>query len=248
MKKESLTVLLEVKGLSKSFGGLQAVRAISFSVAATEVVGVIGANGAGKTTLFSLIAGNLRPTVGEILLDGKPIQGLRADLVCRSGIARTYQVVKPFSGMSVLDNVLTAALFGTRQQWNKKAAENVSKEILSEVGLYAYRNRNASALTLSARKRLEMARALATGPRLIMLDEVMAGLTPTEMSSLLDTIQEIKAHRSLTILLVEHVMRAVTRLASRLLVLHHGELIAEGSPTAVVNDQRVIEAYLGKPR
>ena len=238
--------ILEVEDLSMSFGGLQALRDINFAVPAGEILGIMGANGAGKTTLFGLIAGHARPTGGAIRFEGVRIDGLRPDKLSRAGIARTFQIVKPFAAMSVLDNVVVAALFGARRERRHAAAEARAREILAEVGLEARAGDLAASLTLSGQKRLEIARALATEPKLIMLDEVMAGLTATEVNEMLDAIRAIKARRTLTILIVEHVMRALMRLSDRILVLHHGEMIAEGPPATIAGDTRVIEAYLGQ--
>jgi branched-chain amino acid transport system ATP-binding protein len=237
---------LSVRRVSKSFGGLQALRDVSFNVQDDEILGIMGANGAGKTTLFSLIAGHLRPSTGEILFDGDRIDGLSPDRICRRGIARTFQIVRPFPGMTVLDNVRVAALFGTRQERNQARATDRALEILAEVGLLNRAGDLASSLTLSGQKRLEIGRALATDPKLIMFDEVMAGLTAAEVDEALEAIRQIKGRRRLTILMVEHVMQAVMRLSNRVVVLHHGELIAEGTPTAVAEDERVITAYLGQ--
>ena len=237
--------LLAINAVSKNFGGLQALHEISFHVNSGEVLGMIGANGAGKTTLLSLIAGHERPSSGEILFRGEPIVGLRPDQLARRGIARTFQNVRPFPGMTVLDNVLVPIFFGAGRQHNRSVAKELAIEILTEVELQDRRDRLASSLTLSDQKRLEIARALGTQPILIMLDEVMAGLTGTEVNRLLQSIQVVQRRRSLTIVFVEHVMQAVMRLSDRVVVLHHGRLITTGSPESVGKDPRVIEAYLG---
>jgi len=237
--------LLAVKAISKTFGGLQALQDVSFDVNSGEVLGIIGANGAGKTTLFSLIAGHDRPTAGEILFHGKPIVGLRPDQIARRGIARTFQNVRPFPSMTVLDNVLVPVFFGTCCERDQTVARRLAADVLAEVGLDGHLDRLASSLTLSDQKRLEIARALGTQPSLIMLDEVMAGLTATEVNQLLQSIRLIQQRRSLTILFVEHVMHAVMRFSHRIVVLHHGKLITTASPENVAKDPRVIEAYLG---
>jgi branched-chain amino acid transport system ATP-binding protein len=239
-------MLLQLRNVSKQFGGLRALSDISFSVEHGEVLGIIGANGAGKTTLFSLIAGHLRPTVGQILLHGRPIQGLRPDQICRAGIARTFQIVKPFSEMTVLENTVVAVLFGTRQEKHQSRARSVASDVLADVGLFERRDHKASSLTISGQKRLEIARAVATDPKVLLLDEVMAGLTAPEMRDLLEAVHRIKVRRSLTVLIVEHFIQVVLQLANRLCVLHHGEMLAEGPPGSVVKDERVIEAYLGQ--
>jgi branched-chain amino acid transport system ATP-binding protein len=237
--------LLAVRNLSKWFGGLPALQNVSFDVTEGEILGIIGANGAGKTTLFSLIAGSEQPSSGEIRFQDTPITRYRPDQRCRAGIARTFQIVRPFSALSVIDNVMVSVLFGARSERNHDAARARAVDILKEVGLQNRRDELARALTLSDQKRLEIARALGSEPRLIMLDEVMAGLTATEVDEFLAAIRAIKQRRSLTILFVEHVMQAVMRLSGRVIVLHHGEIIAEGEPQAVARHPRVIEVYLG---
>ncbi len=238
--------LLDISGVSKSFGGLQALREITFSVGAGEIMGVMGANGAGKTTLFSLIAGHLRPSGGDILFDGRRLNRLRPDQVCRLGVARTFQIVKPLRGLSVLDNVATAALFGSPATLSQAEAVGIGREVLADVGLDGRANAAAGELTLSGQKRLEVAKAVATGPKLLMLDEVMAGLTPTEVSAMLETIRGLRAKHELTILIIEHMMRALMDLSDRIVVLHHGELIAKGTPAEIVENPRVLEAYVGQ--
>jgi len=235
--------MLEVKSISKSFRGLQAVREASFKVPEGGIVGLIGPNGAGKTTIFNMVAGVFRPDSGEIVFDQKNVHGLRADQICAAGIGRTFQIVKPFAGLSVLDNVMVGAFL---REKTTSGARNLSASILEKLGLGPKRDLPASSLTLPDRKRLEVARALATRPRLLLLDEVMAGLRPTECDQLVAVFREINRAEGLTILLIEHVMRAVMALAGRIVVLHHGEVIARGTPEQVVRDPAVLECYLGE--
>ena len=235
--------MLEVKSVSKSFRGLRAVRDASFELPRGSINALIGPNGAGKTTIFNMIAGVYAPDAGEILFEGKAIHGLRPDQVCTAGIGRTFQIVKPFAGLSVLDNVVVGALLRERGAADARAS---SLSILKKLGLDAKANQPASALTLPDRKRLEVARALATRPRLLLLDEVMAGLRPTECDQMVAVFREINRTEGLTILLIEHVMRAVMALARHIGVLHHGELIARGTPEQVVRNPAVLECYLGE--
>ncbi|MCC7456397.1 MAG: ABC transporter ATP-binding protein [Nitrospira sp.] len=235
--------LLTVEGVGKSFRGLRAVADASFGVAEGEIVALIGPNGAGKTTIFNLIAGALAPTVGQIRFAGARIDGLRPDQVCAAGIGRTFQIVKPFAGLSVLDNVVVGALQRTR---SVGAARALAAQVLERLGLAPKRHALASALTLPDRKRLEVARALATQPRLLLLDEVMAGLRPTECDQIVAVLREINTRDGVTIVLIEHVMRAVMALAHRIVVLHHGQIVARGAPEQVVRDPAVLECYLGE--
>jgi branched-chain amino acid transport system ATP-binding protein len=239
-----VTALLEVRGLTKRFGGLTAVSALSFDVVPAEVLGIIGPNGAGKTTLFHLVTGFHRPTAGEVRFAGRSIIGLRPHAVCRLGIARTFQIVQPFPGLSVLANATIGAFNRVAEP---DAAREAARVALAFVGLEAKADHEARTLTLSERKRLEVARALATRPRVLLLDEVMAGLTAPEVAGMMDLCRRLRGE-GLTILVIEHVLRAVMALSDRLLVLHHGEKLAEGTPEAVAADPRVIEAYLGVSR
>ncbi|MGB6542446.1 MAG: ABC transporter ATP-binding protein [Xanthobacteraceae bacterium] len=237
-----MTALLTVEAVSKRFRGLLAVDRVSFTVPQGAIFAIIGANGAGKTTLFNIIAGALTPNGGTITFAGKPVDGLPPDAVCRRGIARTFQIVRPFPALSVEDNVTVGALLHRREVG---AARARAQELLRQLDLFDKRHRLASTLTLPDRKRLEVARALATGPQLLLLDEVMAGLRPTETDRMVAILRTLNRETGLTILLIEHVMRAVMALASRVLVLDHGVAIAEGAPEAVVRDPAVVQSYLG---
>lgn len=241
--------LLRLENVSKFYGGVVALRGLSFTVAAGEIVGLMGANGAGKTTAFSLIAGTQRPSSGEIWFEETRIDGKPAYAAARMGIARTFQIVRPFGGLRVIDNLVVAALYGYNREDSRSLAEDRARAILDEVGLARDASRPAASLTLAGRKRLEVARALATGPRLLLLDEVLAGLTATEVVEALDLIRALHRRRNLTLIVIEHVMRALTQLCARIVVLHHGEKIAEGSPAEILANQRVIDCYLGaRPR
>jgi branched-chain amino acid transport system ATP-binding protein len=212
-------------------------------VAQGGIVGLIGPNGAGKTTIFNMVAGVFAPDRGQIRFAGERIDGLRPDQVCAAGIGRTFQIVKPFAGLSVLDNVIVGALLRAP---SVSAAKKHAAEIVEKLGLGAKRDLPASSLTLPDRKRLEVARALATRPQLLLLDEVMAGLTPTECDQMVEAFRELNRTDGLTILLIEHVMRAVMALARHIVVLHHGEIISRGAPEEVVRDPAVLECYLGE--
>jgi len=234
--------LLAVTNVSKNFQGLRAVADVSFTVPEGAVFAVIGPNGAGKTTLFNLIAGVFKPDTGAIAFQGAGIDGLSPDEVCRRGIGRTFQIVRPFPTLSVEDNVAIGALL---RHADPAAAMRRAHQILWQLDLFDKRRHLAGALTLPDRKRLEVARALATEPKLLLLDEVMAGLRPTETDHMVGILKKLNKEAGLTILLIEHVMRAVMSVATRVLVLHHGAAIAEGAPEEVVRDPAVVESYLG---
>lgn len=241
-----MTTLLEVDAVRKTYDGLVAVRDVSFAVRQGEVVGLMGANGAGKTTLFNLVSGTVGLTSGHISFDGERINGLRPDQICSRGIGRTFQIVKPFPGLSVFENVTVGLLYGSNSGRPRPGKTNEDADsLLAELGLFQDRDRPAGQLTLAGRKRLEIARALATRPRLLMLDEVMAGLTPTEVGEALDMLQRLHRERGITMLIVEHNLRAMMQVCERIVVLHHGEKIGEGSPEEVIRDEAVIDAYLG---
>jgi branched-chain amino acid transport system ATP-binding protein len=237
-----MSALLSLQGVSKRFRGLVAVDAVSFDVADGELFAIIGPNGAGKTTLFNMIAGAIAPDAGSIRFAGEPIGGLPPDVICRRGIGRTFQIVRPFPALTVEDNVVVGALLHSRDVG--KAREH-ARDLLRRLDLFEQRNRIAATLTLPDRKRLEVARALATQPKLLLLDEVMAGLRPTESDRMVAILRTLNRDNGLTIVLIEHVMRAVMALASDVLVLDHGIAIALGKPEAVVRDPAVVQSYLG---
>jgi branched-chain amino acid transport system ATP-binding protein len=237
-----MTALLSVEAVSKRFRGLTAVDAVSFSVAPGDIFAVIGPNGAGKTTLFNVIAGAFPPDAGTVRFAGARIDGLAPDAVCRRGIARTFQIVRPFPALTVEDNVLIGALL---RRHNVGAARAHARDIIAALDLDDRRTAPAATLTLPDRKRLEVARALATDPKLLLLDEVMAGLRPTETDRMVAILRKLNRDTGIAILLIEHVMRAVTALARKVLVLHHGATIAEGTPETVTRDPAVIASYLG---
>lgn len=234
--------LLEVNSITKRFGGLVAVNALSLTVEEGEILGMIGPNGAGKTTAFNMISGYYPPDAGQVFFDGSKITGLRPDQVCQRGLARTFQVVKPFSQLTVLDNVVVGAYARTN---DNDVAREKALEVLAFLGMSDRLNMLAGSLSVAGRKRLEIAKVLATEPKMILLDEAMAGLRPTETDEIIELVRQI-SKQGVALLLVEHVMRVIMSLADRIVVIHHGEKIAEGAPREVVRDSAVIDAYLGE--
>jgi len=238
--------ILEVEKLSKYFGGLSAAASVDLHVTEGEIVGLIGPNGAGKTTVFNLISGALVPDSGFIRFKGTSIEGCKPHEIARMGIGRTFQSVKVFSKMSALNNVLLGYLFGRAEQpAMNHSARSESEEVLAFVGLEKVKETRAQDLTLANQKRLEVARALATHPALLLLDEVMAGLTPTEVASSMELVMKIREN-GVTVFMIEHVMKAIMTICDRIVVVHHGEKIAEGTPQEIVQNRTVVEVYLGE--
>jgi branched-chain amino acid transport system ATP-binding protein len=237
--------ILEGEGVTKHFGGLAAVSSVDFNVDEGEVVGLIGPNGAGKTTLFNLISGALVPKPGAIKFKAENITGLKPYRICKMGVARTFQSVKVFANMPVLENVLLGSLFGTSNSMSSADAAREAMESLEFVGLSAVRATPAKDLTLANQKRLEVARALATKPELLLLDELMAGLNPTETAEAMELVTRIR-DQGITVFMIEHVMKAIMSVCNRIMVLHHGKKIAEGTPQEIATSRTVVEVYLGE--
>jgi branched-chain amino acid transport system ATP-binding protein len=237
--------LLEGRNVSKSFGGVQALSEVDFTVERGTIVGLIGPNGAGKTTLFNAVAGAFKPTSGRIVFDEADITGLPANAVCRLGMARTFQVTRPFGAMTCLENVMVAAI-NRHPQKPRAFIESSAREKLSFVGLAEMEGVEARHLNVIQKKRLEMARALATEPKLLMLDEVLGGLNTQEISQAVEFIRSLRDQLGLTVLWIEHVMGAIMQAAERVIVLDQGRVLMAGTPAEVVNDPRVIQAYLGE--
>ena len=237
-----MKMLLKTQNLTKKFGGLTAVDSVDIEVSEGEILGVIGPNGAGKTTFFSLVGGFIEPTEGQVWFDGNEITGQKPHAICKAGLSRTFQVVQPFPQITVLENVLVGAYNRTNKE---SEAIEIAEEVLEFLGLHHRAYELAKSLTYADRKRLEVARALATKPKLLMLDEVMAGLRPNETEEQIEIVRKLKK-RGLTLIVVEHVMRVIMALSDRIAVIHHGAKIAEGSPQEIVRMPTVIEAYLGE--
>ena len=235
-------MILQAENLTKFFGGLAALKEVSFGIEEGEILGLIGPNGAGKTTLFNVLSGFFRPDQGRVVFAGETVTHLKAPQRCRIGLVRTFQVVKPFGNLTVLQNVMVGSFLRTA---DPGLARERALEAMELVGLAGRRDTAAKSLTISDRKRLEIARALATRPRLLLLDEVMAGLNPTELGQILEILKRIRRQK-ITLLVIEHIMAAIMTISERILVLHHGEKIAEGVPKEVTGDKRVVDAYLGE--
>jgi branched-chain amino acid transport system ATP-binding protein len=238
--------LLQVINVTKRFGGLQALTNVSFDLPEGQILGLIGPNGAGKTTLFNTINGVYKPEGGSIVYKGKVITGYKPYHLAHMGIARTHQIVRPLNELSVRENVMVGSCFG-REGFNLNEAEKVANEVMDFLGILPRASQLASSLNVAQKKRLEMARALASRPDLLLLDEVLAGLNTSEISVMVDTIRNIR-QQGITIIMIEHVMHAIMNVSDRVIVLDYGQVIAEGTPAEVVNNQKVVEAYLGDPK
>ena len=236
-------MFLEVQNLSKSFGGLKAVNNVSFNIKEGEIVGIIGPNGSGKTTMFNVITGFYKPDDGVVLFKGESISMLRPDQVCKRGIARTFQIPKPLSRLSVLRNVMVGAYSKTSE---KKEAIKKALEVLEFVGLLDQKDVPAEKVKGGNMRRLELGRALATNPEILLIDEIAAGLNPIESNAIIELIKQMKENSGLTILIIDHVLRVILNVVDKLIVLHHGEMIVQGLPHEVIMDKKVTEVYLGE--
>jgi branched-chain amino acid transport system ATP-binding protein len=238
--------LLEVTDLGKNFGGLAALHGISFNIPRERIIALIGPNGAGKTTLFNVITGVYVPNSGLIKLEGMDITGKPPHVICKIGVARTFQIVRPFLQMTSLENVMVGAMFGNMKEMSSKEASEKAQQCLEFVNLSEKRDIVTGNLTLPDRKRVELAKALASNPKIVLLDEVISGLNPTEVVGAMDLIRKIRDELKITVFWVEHIMEAVMRIADTIIVLHYGEKIAEDTPQRIVNNKKVIDAYLGE--
>jgi branched-chain amino acid transport system ATP-binding protein len=239
-------MILKAESISKNFGGLQALREVSFELPTGEILGLIGPNGAGKTTLFNVINGVFPPTSGKIIFQDEDVTGKKPYQLARRGLARTHQIVKPLSDLTVSENVMVGACFG-REDHGLSEASLISGEVLEFVGLADRADQMAGSLNVAQKKRLEMARALASRPYLLLLDEVLAGLNASEIATMIETVRKVR-EQGVTIIMIEHVMHAVMNVSDRILVLDYGQLIAEGKPDEIAQNEKVIEAYLGDPK
>ena len=237
--------ILQVRKLSKRFGGLWAVRDVSFAVAEGQILGIIGPNGAGKSTLINLITGHLRPTSGQVLIHGDDVTGSRPWVIAHDRVARTFQIVKPFRGLTVRENVAIGAMHGSERDRSVRDALATADRVLELVGIAQHAGASPSQLSVADARRLELAKALACRPRLLLIDEVMAGLRQKEIEAAVELIHKLR-DSGISIVAVEHVMKAIVAISDRVLVLHHGSVLTEGTPQEVLGDQRVIEAYLGR--